>query len=46
MNGDQLMAKLLKEEGDLQVVMPNTMRVVVDVDVNGLRDTFVEHLRK
>jgi len=34
------------EEGDLQVVMPNTMRVVVDVDVNGLRDTFVEHLRK
>ena len=34
------------EEGDLQVVMPNTMRVVVDVDVNGLRDTFVEHLGK
>ena len=34
------------EEGDLQVVMPNTIRVVVDVDVNGLRDTFVEHLRK
>ena len=34
------------EEGDLQVVMPNTIRVVVDVDVNGLRDTFVEHLGK
>ena len=34
------------EEGDLQVVMPNTIRVVVDVDVNGLRDTFLEHLRK
>jgi len=34
------------EEGDLQVVMPNTIRVVVDVDVNSLRDTFVEHLGK
>ena len=34
------------EEGDLQVVMPNTIRIVVDVDVNGLRDTFVEHLGK
>ena len=34
------------EEGDLQVVMLNIIRVVVDVDVNGLRDTFVEHLGK
>jgi len=30
----------------LQVLMPNTIGVVLDVDVNGLRDTFVEHLGK
>jgi len=34
------------EEGDLQVLMPNTIGVVLDVDVNGLRDTFLEHLGK
>jgi len=34
------------EEGGLQVLMPNTIEVVLDVDVNGLRDTFLEHLGK
>ena len=38
------LAKL--EEGGLQVPMPNTIGVVVDVDVNRLRDTFIDHLRK
>ena len=34
------------EEGGLEVPMPSTVEVVVDVDVNGLRDTFTDHLTR
>jgi len=34
------------EEGGLAVPMPNSVEVVVDVDVNSLRDTFTDHLAK
>jgi len=38
--------KVELEDDDLQVLMPNTIEVVLDVDVNGLRDTFLDHLGK
>ena len=38
--------KVELEDDDLQVLMPNTIEVVLDVDVNGLRDTFLKHIGK